>query len=206
MPDYDVEKVKRVSKSSKTDYFKSPNNKKQQQQQQKKKPASSFWDVPDQYTTADDSDLNYEYSDLEKKLEVANTHWGVENISGQIIELIKNHYRKFKKDNSNDNDSVLFNSFYPMAKRSLKKGYQQAKKVLPPLPQDIQKLIIATYSKSIEKLQDWAANKKNDTKESTKNEESKDETLIKDISNLFIEQGIYLEEQKVHHPIINTKR
>ena len=98
-----------------------------------------------------------------------------------------------------------------MAKRSLKKGYQQAKKVLPPLPQDIQKLIIATYSKSIDKLEVWAENdyNKNQNQPSstiTQPPQSKHETLIKDISNLFIEQGIYLEEQKVHHPIINTKR
>lgn len=211
MPDYDIEKVKRVSKSSKTDYFKSPNNKKQKQQQQKKKKSSSFWDVPDQYTTEDNSDFNYDYLELEKKLEVANTHWGVENISEQIVELIKNHYQKLEKDNSNNNNLALFSFFYPVAKKSLKKGYHQAKKVLPPLPQDIQKIIIATYGKSIDKLKIWGAEdyNKNQNQQLSKTDPKtkiQNENLIKDISNLFIEQGIYLEEQKVHHPIINTKR
>ncbi|MBM7555493.1 hypothetical protein [Halanaerobacter jeridensis] len=208
MADYDIEKVKRLSKAPKTDYFKNP-NKKQKQKKQKKKTTTSFWDVPSQYTTDDNSDLNYDYLELEKKLKVATKQWGVENISKQIIELIKNYYHKFKQDNPNNNNFTLLETFYPLAETALKKGYQQTQNVLPPLPQDIKKLILATYSQSIEKLKVWRENKLSQIQEETTEktvEPPPVEKLSKDISNLMIEQGIYLEEQKVHHPIINTKR
>mgnify|MGYP006307153723 CR=1 FL=1 len=204
MFDYDIKKVKKTSKSSKTDYFKNANKHKQKKNKKKNKSNNSFWDVPQQYTTKDNSNLNYNYLDLEKKLKVDVKNWGVDSVSSQILTLIKDHYLKY--ESNNQNSSSLIHSFLPLAKEALKQGYDKAEDILPPLDQDIEKLLIATYSKSIEKLQDWAANKKNDTKESTKNEDYNLDKLIIKISNLFIEQGIYLEEQKLHHPLINTKR
>ncbi|MFO7819289.1 MAG: hypothetical protein R6V17_03535 [Halanaerobacter sp.] len=208
MADYDIKEVKPVSRASKTSEFKEHHTK-EQKKKKKKKSSTSFWDVPTQYTTKDDSDLNYNYLDLEKKLEVASEEWGVNKISTQIIEIIQQYYQQFKDNNQNYNDSVLFSLFYPQAKESLKKAYQQAKEVLPPLPQDVKKLIVATYSQSIEKLNIWRENIPTADQEETEKTEIENfasEKLIKDIANLLIEQGIYLGEQKVHHPIINTKR
>ena len=208
MADYDIQEVKPVSRPSKTDEFKDHQTK-QQKKKKKKKSSTSFWDVPAQYTTQDDSDLNYNYLDLERKLAVEAEEWGVNKISNQIIEIIQQHYQQFKDNNSSYKETVLITVFYPQAKEILKKGYQQAKKVLPPLPQDIQKLIIATYSQSIEKLKMWRENISAPSQEETAVNEIESfasERLLKEIANLLIEQGIYLEEQKVHHPIINTKR
>ena len=210
---YDIQKVKKLSKTPKTDYFKNPKQK-QKQKKQKKKTSTSFWDVPSQYTTEDNLDLNYDYLELEQKLKINTKQWGVNNVSEQIIELIKDYYQNFKENNPKYDDSTLFNSFYPVAKKTLKQGYQHGSNVLPPLPQDIKKLILATYSLSIDKLKNWRDNLDSEPKEQSQTIEpqiKEDETeklkkLTQNIANLIIEQGIYLEEQKVHHPIINTKR
>ena len=202
MFDYDIKKVEKTSKSPKTDYFKDANKHKQKKNKKKNKSNNSFWDVPQQYTSKNDSNLNYNYLDLEKKLKVDTKNWGVDSVSSRILNLIKDHYLQY--ENNNQSNSSLINSFLPLAKEALKQGYEKAENILPTLDQDIEKLLIATYSKSIEKLQNWAQNNQNEN--SAKNENYNLEKLIKKISNLFIEQGIYLEEQKLHHPLINTKR
>lgn len=208
MADYDIEGVKPISRTSKADEFRDY-SKKQQQKKKKSKSSTSFWDVPTQYTTEDNKNLSYNYSDLEKELEVESEKWGVEKISSQIIAIIKSHYHKFADNNPNYKESNLFEIFYPHAKESLKQAYHQAENVLPPLPQDIEKLIVAAYSKSIDKLDIWRENISNKYQiepQERKKEEITSKNLIKEISNLLIELGIYLEEQKLNHPIINTTR
>ncbi|MGM0369184.1 MAG: hypothetical protein ACQEP9_02040 [Bacillota bacterium] len=209
MSDYDIKKVKKTSKSSKTDYFRNTTKHKKQNQKQKKKKRKNFWDVPQQYTTDDNSNLNYNYLELEKKLEIDIDKWGVDSISSKILNLIKDDYQQYKDELSDQPEELLINLFYPHAKKALKTGYDRAQNILPSLPKDIQKLTIATYSKSIEKLQlHFDQNKNKTEKDITQSEIKKPQTkkLIEKIINIFIEQGIYLEEQKVHHPIINVRR
>jgi dGTP triphosphohydrolase len=209
MSDYDVKKIEKNSKSSRTDYFRNATKHKKKNKKQKNKKEKSFWDVPQQYTTDDNSDLNYNYLDLEKKLEIEIDKWGVDSISSQILNLIKNDYQQYKDEWSDQPEELLINLFYPHAKKALKTGYDKAQNILPSLPKDIEKLTIATYSKSIEKLQSHFEQNKNKTEKNITQstiKEPQTKKLIEKIINIFIEQGIYLEEQKVHHPIINVRR
>ncbi|MGM0502887.1 MAG: hypothetical protein ACQERJ_10175, partial [Bacillota bacterium] len=94
--DYEIKKVKKTSKLSETHEFKNPEQQKQKKNK-KKKSSNTFWDVPQQYTDHNNSNLSYDYLELEKKLKIEIDKWGVDSVSNQLLELIKENYQQYKK-------------------------------------------------------------------------------------------------------------
>ncbi len=206
---YDVKKVKKTSKSSKTNYFHhSPQEESKHQQRKKasriKSRGHKTFSRFAQELERNNLKRNQNYKNLEKRLDIDREEWGVEKVAAEIINLISTKYRLVANQYPTQQHQLL-NQIYEEGKTIIKQAFMDARKTILPLPPEVNQLLIATYKLSKQKLTAWK-NKKAEQSSSSQADSTQEPPDLKEkITELFTKQGIYLKEAKTKLPAINLK-
>ncbi|GAB6100623.1 hypothetical protein JCM16358_25020 [Halanaerocella petrolearia] len=193
-----VNRITKTSPITKTNQYHDHAYKQNKGRQQKKSKKSDFLtlteELKDDKKEKKEDNQKESYSELEEKLKVDTDKWGIETISNQILDLIKEKYQQ---------NPTKLKSFHKQVKKIINISYKKAHKALEPLPTDSEKLITATYKETRKKLKEWTINKTESSQLAPKNLTLK--TLQIEMTELFLEQGRYFKEQKTLQPTINLK-
>ncbi|MGM0508469.1 MAG: hypothetical protein ACQERZ_04820 [Fusobacteriota bacterium] len=80
---------------------------------------------------------------------------GIETISDDIVNFVKNIFENYKSSNIGKEDATTLHTFYVMAKNSIAAAYGNATSSIDDLPSEVSVLSEQTFSRSLEKLDNW---------------------------------------------------
>ncbi|NLK62496.1 MAG: DUF5610 domain-containing protein [Fusobacteria bacterium] len=151
----------------------------------------------------ENSKVTKSYTELETKLGIDSSKWGVEAVSDNIFNFAKIVYERYKLDHSEEEAEEMLDKFYDLAKNSITKGYNEAIGSLGTLTNDVQELSKATFDRSLEKLEAWYNNGGKDvieelnTDNTEKNSEIKNQSVSNKNNSLSVEINKQLHESEL---------
>lgn len=147
---------------------------------------------------------NFNYSDLEKELDINSTRWSVDAVATHILISIELVYPLYKKKTSNKHENMALIKFYKLAKKAINQAYLKAHRILHTTPEKIIKLVEATVNKVLEKIDGWFESdsnlkeKINNIELSQKEDIDIGKKIEKTVSKLLINQALQIKSEIIH--------